>query len=156
MTGAVFFVLSNNADLGNPTDGYCRGDGVVTLILKRLDDAIAEKDPILGVIAGIATNHSAEAVSITHPHVGAQQFLFQKVMDESCVDARSVNYVEMHGTGTQAGDGVEMSSVSSIFAPTELKRRNDQKLFVGSVKANIGHGEAVSGACALVKGILFR
>lgn len=86
-------------------DGYCRGDGVVTVILKRLDDAITDHDPILGVINGIATNHSAEAVSITHPHAGAQKFLFQKVMDEAGVDARSVKYVEMHGTGTQAGDG---------------------------------------------------
>lgn len=135
-------------------DGYCRGDGVVTLILKRLDDAIAEKDPILGVINGIATNHSAEAVSITHPHAGAQKFLFQKVMDEAEIDVRAVHYVEMHGTGTQAGDGVEMDSVSSVFAPpltSKRKRRADQPLFVGSVKSNIGHGEAVSGACALVK-----
>jgi acyl transferase domain-containing protein len=118
-------------------DGYCRGDGVVTLILKRLDDAIAENDPILGVINGIATNHSAEAVSITHPHAGAQKFLFQKVMDEAEVDVRSVNYVEMHGTGTQAGDGVEMDSVSSVFAPTAASKRmraRDQPLFVGSVK----------------------
>ncbi|PQE14273.1 polyketide synthase protein [Rutstroemia sp. NJR-2017a BVV2] len=133
-------------------DGYCRGDGVVTVILKRLDDAIADKDPIMGVIAGIATNHSAEAVSITHPHVGAQQFLFQKVMDDAGVDIRDVKYVEMHGTGTQAGDGVEMESVSSIFAPTnKYRRRSDQPLYVGSVKANVGHGEAVSGTTALVK-----
>lgn len=133
-------------------DGYCRGDGVVTLILKRLDDAVADQDPILGVIAGIATNHSAEAISITHPHAGAQKYLFQKVMDEARVDIRDVKYVEMHGTGTQAGDGVEMDSVSSIFAPSnKLRRRLDQPLFVGSVKANVGHGEAVSGATALVK-----
>ena len=132
-------------------DGYCRGDGVVTLILKRLDDAIADKDPILGVINGIATNHSAEAVSITHPHAGAQKFLFQKVMDEAEVDIRSVNYVEMHGTGTQAGDGVEMDSVSSVFAPpltSKSKRRSDKPVYVGSVKSNVGHGEAVSGATA--------
>ena len=76
-------------------DGYCRGDGVVTLILKRLEDAEADNDPILGVIAGIATNHSADAVSITHPHAGAQKFLFQKVMDEAGVDIRDVKYVEM-------------------------------------------------------------
>jgi len=133
-------------------DGYCRGDGVVTLILKRLDDAVADKDPILGVIAGIATNHSAEAISITHPHAGAQKFLFQKVMDEARVDIRDVKYVEMHGTGTQAGDGVEMDSVSSVFAPAnKIRRRADQPLYVGSVKANVGHGEAVSGATALVK-----
>ncbi len=74
-------------------DGYCRGDGVVTLILKRLDDAVLDKDPILGVISGIATNHSAEAVSITHPHAGAQKFLFRKVMDEAEVDVRAVSYV---------------------------------------------------------------
>jgi iterative type I PKS product template protein len=138
-------------------DGYCRGDGVVTLILKRLEDAVAEKDPILGVIAGAATNHSAEAVSITHPHAGAQKFLFQKVMDEAQIDARAVKYVEMHGTGTQAGDGVEMDSVSSVFAPpasSKRVRRPDQQLFVGSVKSNIGHGEAVSGACAMVKVLL--
>lgn len=133
-------------------DGYCRGDGVVTLILKRLEDAEADNDPILGVIAGIATNHSADAISITHPHAGAQKFLFQKVMDEAGVDIRDVKYVEMHGTGTQAGDGVEMESVSTVFAPSgKLRRRADQPLFVGSVKANIGHGEAVSGASALVK-----
>lgn len=138
-------------------DGYCRGDGVVTLILKRLDDAILDKDPILGVINSIATNHSAEAVSITHPHAGAQKFLFQKVMAEAAVDVRSVNYVEMHGTGTQAGDGVEMDSVSSIFAPplnSKVKRSPNQPLYVGSVKSSIGHGEAVSGACALVKVLL--
>ena len=137
-------------------DGYCRGDGVVTLILKRLEDAVAEKDPILGVICGTATNHSAEAVSITHPHIGAQKFLFQKVMDEAGVDVRDVDYVEMHGTGTQAGDGVEMESVSGVFAPRPSARRRGpgQPLFVGSVKSNIGHGEAVSGVSALAKILL--
>ncbi len=60
----------------------------------------------------------------------------------------------MHGTGTQAGDGVEMDSASTIFAPIQVSKKmrsQDQPLFVGSVKCNIGHGEAVSGASALVK-----
>lgn len=135
----------------NEADGYCRGDGVATVILKRYEDAIAEGDPILGVIAGIGTNHSAEAISITHPHEGAQRFLFQQVMDQAGVDVNQVGYVEMHGTGTQAGDKVEMASVSSVFAPTHKRRRSDQPLFLGSTKANIGHGEAVSGVTALVK-----
>ncbi|KAF4632140.1 hypothetical protein G7Y89_g5985 [Cudoniella acicularis] len=113
-------------------DGYCQGDGVVTLILKRLNDAIVDNDPVLGVTRGIGTNHSAEAISITHPHAGAQKFLFQMVMDEAGVDVRSVQYVEMHGIGTQAGGGVEMDSVSSVFAPPQghkAKRRQDQPLF---------------------------
>lgn len=138
----------------NDADGYCRGDGVATVILKRFDDAVIDKDPILGVILGMATNHSAEAVSITHPHAGAQQFIFSKILQESGVDAHEISYVEMHGTGTQAGDGIEMQSVSTVFAPTHKRRRENQPLHLGSLKANIGHGEAASGVCALIKALL--
>ncbi|ERF69996.1 hypothetical protein EPUS_03548 [Endocarpon pusillum Z07020] len=135
----------------NSADGYCRGDGVATIILKRMDDAIADRDPILGVIKGFGTNHSADAVSITHPCAKDQAFLFSKVLAEAHVDAHDVNYVEMHGTGTQAGDGIEMESVTSVFAPRHRRRRPDQPLYLGAVKSNIGHGEAVSGVTALIK-----
>lgn len=135
----------------NDADGYCRGDGVATVILKRMDDAIADKDPILAVIKGVGTNHSADAVSITHPCAKDQAFLFSKVLAEAHVDAHDVNYVEMHGTGTQAGDGIEMESVTSVFAPRNRRRRPDQPLYLGAVKSNIGHGEAVSGVTALIK-----
>ncbi|KAI1621793.1 polyketide synthase [Exophiala viscosa] len=138
----------------NDADGYCRGDGVCTVILKRLDDAMADRDPILGVVRGIGTNHSAEAVSITHPCAENQSFLFDKVLKECNVPCNDVNYVEMHGTGTQAGDGIEMESVSSVFAPRQGRRRPDQPLYVGAVKSNIGHGEAVSGVSALIKVLL--
>jgi iterative type I PKS product template protein len=80
--------------------------------------------------------------------------LFDKVLKECNVHCNDVNYVEMHGTGTQAGDGIEMESVSSVFAPRHGKRRPDQPLFVGAVKSNIGHGEAVSGVSALIKVLL--
>ena len=138
----------------NSADGYCRGDGVATVVLKRVEDALNDKDPILGVIRASATNHSAEAVSITHPHVGAQKFLFDKVLRQSNTNAHDVSYVEMHGTGTQAGDAVEMESVSSVFAPNRHYRSPEQPLYLGSVKSNIGHGEAVSGVCALIKVLL--
>ncbi|KAK5951062.1 polyketide synthase [Knufia fluminis] len=138
----------------NDADGYCRGDGVCTVIMKRLDDAVADRDPILGVVRGIGTNHSAQAVSITHPCAENQSFLFDKVLKECNVPCNDVNYVEMHGTGTQAGDGIEMESVSSVFAPRQNRRRPDQPLYVGAVKSNIGHGEAVSGVCALIKVLL--
>lgn len=82
----------------NEADGYCRGEGVGTIILKRYEDAIADKDNILGCILGAGTNHSAEAVSITHPHAGAQEFLYKKVLAEAGVDAHDISYVEMHGT----------------------------------------------------------
>ncbi|KAF2177410.1 polyketide synthase-like protein [Zopfia rhizophila CBS 207.26] len=135
----------------NDADGYCRGDGCGTVILKRYEDAIADKDNILGCILGAATNHSAEAVSITHPHAGAQEFLYKKVLANSGVDAHEISYVEMHGTGTQAGDGIEMTSVTNVFAPRHRQRRPDQTLHLGAIKANIGHGEAASGINSLVK-----
>lgn len=132
-------------------DGYCRGEGVSTLILKRMEDAEADKDNILGVILASATNHSADAVSITHPHAGNQAFLYQQILNRAGVDGNDIGYVEMHGTGTQAGDMIEMESVTSVFAAKHRKRRKDQPLRLGAVKANIGHGEAVSGVSALIK-----
>ncbi|KAF2470334.1 ketoacyl-synt-domain-containing protein [Lindgomyces ingoldianus] len=135
----------------NDADGYCRGDGCGTVILKRYEDAIADKDIILGCILGAATNHSAEAVSITHPHAGAQEFLYKKVLANAGVDAHEISYVEMHGTGTQAGDGIEMTSVTNTFAPRHRQRRPEETLHLGAIKANIGHGEAASGINSLIK-----
>lgn len=134
-------------------DGYCRADGVGTVILKRLEDAEADNDPIIGVINGAYTNHSAEAVSITRPHVGAQAFIFNKLLNEVDVDPKSVSYIEMHGTGTQAGDAVEMQSVLDVFAP-DHRRGPGQSLHLGSAKSNIGHGESASGVTSLVKVLL--
>jgi iterative type I PKS product template protein len=138
-------------------DGYCRGEGIGTVIIKRLDDAVNDKDPILAVILGAATNHSAESESITRPHVGAQREIFSRILNQGAVDPYSVSYVEMHGTGTQAGDAGEMSSVLDTFAPpnqVKAARSNEEALYLGSAKANIGHGEAASGVSSLIKVLL--
>lgn len=136
-------------------DGYCRGEGVGTVILKRLDDALADRDPICGVILSAGTNHSADAESITRPHSGAQQHLIQNLLRTAGVSPYSVSYAEMHGTGTQAGDAGEMNSVLSTLAPSSVQYRTpDQPLYLGSAKANIGHGEAASGVSSLIKVLL--
>lgn len=135
-------------------DGFCRGDGVATVILKRLEDAEADKDPILGVILGTATNHSSEAISITQPHAPAQEFLYRKILTNTGVDARDVSYIEMHGTGTQVGDGTEMTSISNVFASRHQTRQPGQTLHLGALKANIGHGEASAGVASLIKVLL--
>jgi monodictyphenone polyketide synthase len=80
-------------------DGYCRADGIGSIVMKRLEDAEADNDTILGVILGAATNHSAEAVSITHPHAGAQAYLSRQVLRSAGIDPHQVSFVEMHGTG---------------------------------------------------------
>ena len=139
-------------------DGYCRGEGIGTVIIKRLEDAIADNDPVLALILGADTNHSAESESITRPHTGAQQAIFNKILNKSAVNPYDIDYVEMHGTGTQTGDAAEMKSVLSSFAPplseTKRGRDNDQALYLGSAKANIGHGEAASGVTSLIKVVL--
>lgn len=139
-------------------DGYCRGEGIGTVIIKRLEDAIADNDPVTALILGADTNHSAESESITRPHAGAQQAIFNKILNKSAVNPYDIDYVEMHGTGTQVGDATEMNSVLSSFTPplSEVKRGrgNDQALYLGSAKANIGHGEAASGVSSLIKVVL--
>ena len=138
-------------------DGYCRGEAVGTAILKRLDDAVTDKDPIQACILAIATNHSAEADSITRPHVGAQQALFESVLSEAGVKASSISYCEMHGTGTQAGDAGETTSVLETLAPSQpptAVRNNKKPLYIGAAKSNVGHGEAAAGVTSLAKVLL--
>ena len=124
--------------------------------MKRLEDAEADNDNILGVILAGATNHSANAISITHPHAGHQAYLGRLVLSRAGVDPLDVDYVEMHGTGTQAGDAEEIESVTDVYAPNTAGRRRSAKnpLYIGAVKANVGHSEAGAGVTAVIKALL--
>jgi hypothetical protein len=99
---------------------------------------------VLAVVLGTATNHCADAISITHPHGGTQEILYRSILEKACVDPLDIDYVEMHGTGTQAGDGTEMRSVTNVFAPADRKRSSEKPLYLGAINANVGHGRAAS------------
>lgn len=135
-------------------DGYCRADGIGSVVIKRLEDAEADNDNIIATIIAGATNHSAEAVSITHPHAGAQKDNYRQVLQSAGLNPLDVSYVELHGTGTQAGDAVESESVADVFAPLTPRRRADQRLHLGAVKCNVGHSEAAAGVVSLLKVLL--
>ena len=135
-------------------DGYCRADAIGSLVIKRLEDAEVDNDNILGVILGAGTNHSAEAVSITHPHAGHQAYLSRQVLRQAGVDPLNVSYVELHGTGTQAGDHEEMQGIMEVYAPLTKRRSKDHPLYIGAVKANLGHSESGAGTTALMKVLL--
>jgi iterative type I PKS product template protein len=135
-------------------DGYCRAEGIGSIVIKRLEDAEADNDNILAVVLSAATNHSADAISITHPHAGHQKDNCRRVLQKAGVSPLEVSFVEMHGTGTQAGDAIESESVLDVFAPLKPRRRPDQKLYLGAVKSNIGHGEAAAGISSLIKMLL--
>jgi iterative type I PKS product template protein len=129
-------------------DGYCRGDFVGTVVLKRLEDAIAHNDRIVGVVAASGRNHSGNSTSITTSDAGAQERLFRKIMRKAQVTPDQISYVEMHGTGTQTGDPAEVTAIANTF---QHRRRTIGPLPVGGVKANFGHSEAAAGMAELLK-----
>ena len=132
-------------------DGYCRAEGCGLFVLKRLADAVAENDRILGIIKGVEVNQSGNARSITHPHAPSQMALYRKLLVSANIRPHDVSVAECHGTGTQAGDPVELEAVRAVFAQG---RAADNPLHITSLKANIGHSEAASGAASLAKLVL--
>lgn len=109
-----------------------------------------DNDPIFGIISGATTNHCGQTDSITRPHEGDQTSVFKRIIRHAGVNPLDVGYVEMHGTGTQAGDATEMNSVLSVFVPGH-QRTPRHPLYLGSAKANIGHAESASGVSSLIK-----
>ncbi|KAI9508881.1 putative polyketide synthase [Russula earlei] len=132
-------------------NGYSRGEGCGLFVLKRLSDARVENDRILGVIRGVEVNQSGMARSITQPHVPTQIKLLQQLLERSGFAPEDVNVVEAHGTGTQTGDVGELESIRRVFS---TNRSAENPLHVTSIKANIGHLEAASGAAGLAKLLL--
>ncbi|KAL7793749.1 putative polyketide synthase [Trichoderma ceciliae] len=132
-------------------DGYVRGEAVSVVVLKRLEDAVAENDNILGVIRGSAQTYDSTSTSILHPSHVSQERIYKEVLRQSGLEPQDIDYVEMHGTGTQVGDVEEMTSVMNVLASNRSK--NDP-LTVGAVKAVVGHGEAAAGVTSLIKALM--
>ncbi|KAK7993281.1 hypothetical protein PG989_006662 [Apiospora arundinis] len=130
--------------------GYGRGEGVASLVLKRLDDAVAAGDPIRAVIRNTGVNQDGKTNGITLPSGEAQEALTRRVYEQAGLDPRDTAYVEAHGTGTIAGDGAEMRAIHNAFCPAG----REHELLVGSAKANIGHLEPTSGLAAVIKVVL--
>ncbi|KAF2168589.1 hypothetical protein M409DRAFT_36358, partial [Zasmidium cellare ATCC 36951] len=131
-------------------DGYCRGEGVGVVVIKRLSDALNENDGILGVIVGSAANQNHNCGAITAPDSSSQVDLFRSVAKAAGVEAQSVSYVEAHGTGTGVGDPVEVRCLRQTFGGPD----RTYPLHFGSIKGNIGHTEATAGVAGLIKVLL--
>lgn len=129
--------------------GYGRGEGVASIVLKRLDDALQSKDPIRAIICNTAINQDGKTFGITLPSVEAQEFLERSVFEEADIDPLDMHYVEAHGTGTTAGDLVEMQAIANV-----LCKNRERPLYVGSIKSNIGHLESSSGLAGVIKAVL--
>ena len=131
-------------------DGYCRSEGAGLVVLKRLNQALADQDQILGVIPGAGTNQGGLSPSLTVPHSAAQVKLYRNLLHQAGMTPEQVSYCETHGTGTQAGDPLEVASVREVFGSHE--RQNPMHL--GSIKGNFGHCETAAGVAGLLKGLM--
>ncbi|KAG8164230.1 hypothetical protein KVR01_006148 [Diaporthe batatas] len=135
-------------------DGYGRADAVGAVYLKRLADAVRDGDPIRGIIRSSAVNSNGKvpAVGITHPNREGQADVITHAYERCSLDPRLTGYFECHGTGTAVGDPLEVHAVS--MAMNKNRTPDQDPLWIGAVKTNIGHSEAASGLSALIKAIL--
>ncbi|WP_141732823.1 type I polyketide synthase [Oligoflexus tunisiensis] len=144
-------------------DGHCRpfaedatgtlfSDGSAVVVLKRLDKALADGDPIRGVIHGWAMNNDGRnKSSFLAPSVDGQAQAIAKAYERSGWSPRTVSYIECHGTATPIGDPIEIEGLRQVF---QRSTRDQHFCALGSVKANIGHLTAAAGTIGLIKAAL--
>ena len=144
-------------------DGHCRafderaagtvfGNGVGIVVLKRLEDAIADGDTVLAVVRGSATNNDgAHKVGFTAPSVSGQSQVIVEALADAGVNPETIGYIETHGTGTTLGDPIEVEAMTKAFRTQTSK---NQFCAIGSVKTNIGHLDAAAGVVGLIKAVL--
>ncbi|KAH7305247.1 putative polyketide synthase [Stachybotrys elegans] len=135
-------------------NGYGRGEGVGTLVLKRLRDALEAGDPIRAVIRESLLNQDGKTDSITQPSEAAQAQLMRDCYRRAGLDPGGTQYFEAHGTGTPTGDPIEARAIAAVFGAGSDPRRRTRPLVMGSVKTSIGHTEAASGLAAVIKVVL--
>jgi acyl transferase domain-containing protein/acyl-CoA synthetase (AMP-forming)/AMP-acid ligase II/NADP-dependent 3-hydroxy acid dehydrogenase YdfG/acyl carrier protein len=129
-------------------DGYVRAEGCGVVVLKRLSDALRDRDRILALVRGSAVNQDGRTAGIAAPNASAQQSVIREALAQAGVAARELTYLEAHGTGTSIGDPIEVEAVKGVLGKTSPE---DPPCLMGSVKANIGHLENASGMASLAK-----
>lgn len=129
-------------------DGYVRAEGAGAVILKRLSDALRDRDRILGLVRGTAINQDGRTAGIAAPNASAQQAVIREALAEAEVAPGEVTYLEAHGTGTSIGDPIEVEAAKAVLGKAE---NGEPPCAMGSVKANIGHAENASGMASLAK-----
>ncbi|RFU36270.1 hypothetical protein B7463_g122, partial [Scytalidium lignicola] len=155
-----FILLSGPGFLGpdgkchtfdSKANGYGRGEGVASIVLKPLDAALRDEDPIRAIIRGTATNHDGKTPGISLPSQKAQEDLIRATYKSAGLEMNQTGYFEAHGTGTQAGDPIETGAIGTTIGATKLP---EDPLLIGSIKTNIGHLEGASGVAGIIKAVL--
>ncbi len=132
-------------------NGFVRGEGCGVVVLKRLSDALAQRDRVLAVIRGSAVNQDGRSSGLTAPNVLAQQSVLREALSRGGVSPQDVSYVEAHGTGTSLGDPIEVAALTEVYG---APRAGGGTCALASVKTNLGHLEAAAGIAGLIKTVL--
>ena len=132
-------------------DGFVRGEGCGMVVLKRLSDAEADGDRIWGVVRGSAVNQNGAAAALTVPNGTAQERLFAETLSNADLAPSDVDYLEVHGTGSELGDPIEVRAAAAVYG---RGRDVERPILLGTVKTNIGHLESAAGVAGLIKVLL--
>ncbi|KAL9639049.1 MAG: hypothetical protein Q9164_001184 [Protoblastenia rupestris] len=160
MTNPLWFQNLAGATFLSPTgackpfdskaDGYCRGEGIASVFLKKMSKAVEDGDPIIGCISSTAVYQNENCTPIFVPNTPSLSGLFGDVTKQAGLEPKDITVVEAHGTGTPVGDPAEYESILKVFGGSI----RSTPLPIGSVKGHIGHTECASGVIALIKIIL--
>ena len=129
-------------------DGFVRAEAAGFIVLKRVEDAIADGDEVLAVIKGSATNSDGHSNGLTAPNPEAQVDVLRRAYADAGIDPATVDLVEAHGTGTALGDPIEATALGQVLG---AGRADADPLLLGSAKSNIGHSESAAGVVAMIK-----
>ncbi|PYT08304.1 MAG: hypothetical protein DMF49_05650, partial [Acidobacteria bacterium] len=131
-------------------DGVVFGEGAAIFVLKRLRDALADKDRIYAVIRGVGMSSDGRGHSMTAPDAAGQTLAMRRAYEDAGYDPASVQLVECHATSTPVGDRVEVEALRRLFPPGAA----GHQIGIGSVKSQIGHTLGAAGAAGLLKAAL--
>jgi amino acid adenylation domain-containing protein len=152
--GAVFSPDGHCRAFDAAAGGFVAGNGAAVVLLRRLEDALRDRDPIRAVIRGSAVNNDgAFKAGFTAPSVDGQAQVIAQALAVAGLEPGAIGYIEAHGTGTELGDPIEIAALTQAFGGL-AQGTAPGSVAVGSLKTNIGHLDSAAGVAGLIKAAL--